>query len=713
MTQIPAELEPAAVGGMVTDSKYVKDRVKNKTQEEVNADTEERVSTLEESVGTGGSVDERIAVEKNRAEQAEGVLDGKIATEKQRAEGVEGGLNTRLQTVEQLAEISVGGGDIGIGTAADFESDDPEDKAKVPTIGAVLGNMDDTPIAGSNKFVKSGGVALTEFGLVGVNSPNELFDKTEAVLGIKLANNTGAEADVPTYFSTPYIPVSGGENIYVTSVDNNNKLWYYDAEKNCLGMYRDGNVYTLGSNVRFVRTCDLISNIKQARIGLTVQSNPIDGYLTGLKSAISSNTNDIATINNTIGSINQKLLSEDENLNLKVEVAPSTNLFDPTTIITGVKLDSNTGHDTYGKLIVSVDDFTTSFIPFDKNKTYYINSYLNRVFFYAADKTPIGDIHSVSSGKISEIDSTYKTLLDGKSWDDVAFARFYNSIADLENTYLTTITPSDRKQYNPIEKYIEQYDREHPIADNTVIMTVATYNTGDFTGTGYEAGSNGIRDEYRKALSELGANFVGLQEDVKYFGQDQNPATAIYGMFKHYNRRGNSGDDGDFLAFGSDYPVNNVQNIFYTWNPEVTSTTFYSHTHFIAGEISIGGKTICVITFHLDWRDMYARREQARQIREFAKQYDYAICAGDCNPEYYIDRTTGDGHDVSDEDWAYWTADGFTMANKGYFGTFRTLYNKDEPCDNIFILGGTIKSVKTLIKTYMNDHYPLISEIVF
>lgn len=87
--------------------------------------------------------DERIATEVGRAEQAESTLDGKIAAEKTRAEGVEGGLNTRLQTVEQLAEISVGGGDIGIGTAADFESDDPEDLAKVPTIGAMLGGAND------------------------------------------------------------------------------------------------------------------------------------------------------------------------------------------------------------------------------------------------------------------------------------------------------------------------------------------------------------------------------------------------------------------------------------------------------------------------------------------------------------------------------------------------------------------------------------------
>ena len=146
-TKIPAEMEPAAVGGMVTDSKYVIDREQNKTQTQINTETDERITTektraeaaeealdgrvdtLEDAVGTGGSVDSRISTA--------------VTTEKTRAEGVEGGLNTRLQTVEQLAEISVGGGDIGIGTAADFESDDPEDLAKVPTVSAILGGAND------------------------------------------------------------------------------------------------------------------------------------------------------------------------------------------------------------------------------------------------------------------------------------------------------------------------------------------------------------------------------------------------------------------------------------------------------------------------------------------------------------------------------------------------------------------------------------------
>ena len=47
------------IGGSVD----IIDDSKNKTQEQINSETEERVSTLEESVGTGGSVDERIAEE--------------------------------------------------------------------------------------------------------------------------------------------------------------------------------------------------------------------------------------------------------------------------------------------------------------------------------------------------------------------------------------------------------------------------------------------------------------------------------------------------------------------------------------------------------------------------------------------------------------------------------------------------------------------------
>lgn len=221
-TKIPAELEPAAVGGMVTDSKYVKDRVKNKTQEEVNADTEGRVSTLEESVGTGGSVDERIAVEKNRAEQAEGVLDGKVATEKQRAEGVEGGLNTRLQTVEELAAISVGGGDIGIGTAADFESDDPEDMAKVPTVGAMLGGANDGvyDISARHNGTKYADLAAA-LGTNGANIPESLRKGGMSVKFVQSPDNSYVQYRLmANTFTTHVLWWQGVDNTPTLNSDN-------------------------------------------------------------------------------------------------------------------------------------------------------------------------------------------------------------------------------------------------------------------------------------------------------------------------------------------------------------------------------------------------------------------------------------------------------------------------------------------------------------
>ena len=123
--KIPARLESAVKGGYVTGAKDIVDDALGKAQNVVNEEHEEAISDLQENVGTGGSVDERIAAEKNRATN------------------VEQGLDTRLGVVEQLAEISVGGGDIGIATADDFESDDSSDLAKVPTVGAILGGANE------------------------------------------------------------------------------------------------------------------------------------------------------------------------------------------------------------------------------------------------------------------------------------------------------------------------------------------------------------------------------------------------------------------------------------------------------------------------------------------------------------------------------------------------------------------------------------------
>lgn len=112
---IPARLKNVAKGGHVAGAKDIIDDALGKEQSVINQEVSEAIEGNTEAV----------------------------AAEKTRAEGVEGGLNTRLQTVEQLAEISVGGGDIGVGTTADFESDNPSDLAKMPTVGAMLGGAND------------------------------------------------------------------------------------------------------------------------------------------------------------------------------------------------------------------------------------------------------------------------------------------------------------------------------------------------------------------------------------------------------------------------------------------------------------------------------------------------------------------------------------------------------------------------------------------
>lgn len=82
---------------------------------------EDRLSDVEESVGEGGSVDERIDAAKSD------IRNNTIAP-----------IDDRLSTIEELAEISVEGGSIGIATKSDFDNPNQEQKAKIPTVNALL-----------------------------------------------------------------------------------------------------------------------------------------------------------------------------------------------------------------------------------------------------------------------------------------------------------------------------------------------------------------------------------------------------------------------------------------------------------------------------------------------------------------------------------------------------------------------------------------------
>ena len=67
-------------------------------------------------------------------------------------------LGNRMSTIEQLSAISVGGGDVGIASSADFITRTTAGDAKIPTVSAVADGADTTPTASSNRLVTSGGV---------------------------------------------------------------------------------------------------------------------------------------------------------------------------------------------------------------------------------------------------------------------------------------------------------------------------------------------------------------------------------------------------------------------------------------------------------------------------------------------------------------------------------------------------------------------------
>lgn len=67
----------------------------NKSQQTINSEVGRKVADLETAVGTGGTVDQKIAVEKNRAQNAESALGGRVTTI-ENAVGSGGSVDSRI-----------------------------------------------------------------------------------------------------------------------------------------------------------------------------------------------------------------------------------------------------------------------------------------------------------------------------------------------------------------------------------------------------------------------------------------------------------------------------------------------------------------------------------------------------------------------------------------------------------------------------------------
>ena len=247
------------------------------------------------------------------------------------------------------------------------------------------------------------------------------------------------------------------------------------------------------------------------------------------------------------------------------------------------------------------------------------------------------------------------------------------------------------------------------------IISACSYNLGDFSGDGLVTPSDSGSLEYRKMIGSIGANLIGTQEDVLYYGGEsgmesgESVRDAIFGIYKNYYRRGQY--QFNFKGFASDYPISDVYPVSYT-------DDVYNHPWFLRGILN---GDILVVSLHFDWQDITRRRKQITQLISYCQSYDKVILMGDTNPSNRINGEPVDPAipEIHAEDWAYFANAGYQMANGGLFGDLGTMFGDGQyagqlfPYDNIFVKGGYVRDVKVVSAEWMNDHKPIVATIVF
>lgn len=175
-----------------------------------------------------------------------------------------GGIDERLEVVEQLGQISVQGGSIGIATPSDFDDPTPEQAAKVPTVGAILGCMDEEPTAGSALPVQSGGVknAISD-GLINTTD----WMAAPLIAGGHFQVTNGYTANATVGYTLYYIQCKKGDALYLnilstSSTNQNFRVYLTNTIPNAAGI-----------------ECSLVELVNASTKKELLVLAPSDGYL--------------------------------------------------------------------------------------------------------------------------------------------------------------------------------------------------------------------------------------------------------------------------------------------------------------------------------------------------------------------------------------------------------------------------------------------------
>jgi len=246
---------------------------------------------------------------------------------------------------------------------------------------------------------------------------------------------------------------------------------------------------------------------------------------------------------------------------------------------------------------------------------------------------------------------------------------------------------------------------------------IADYNMGDYTGEGFEDGSDEGIAAYREVMAKVNADLWASQTDVPFYGRQngRSPRKVLFYDFKHYEGVGTW--QYNYKAFITNQDITPCERVYYYGEPNcyTDGKKQFCHPWFLTASVTINGKKVQLINIHVDWADIRVRTEQFRQIREYAKKFEYCIIIGDFNPNDCIDMKGVSDRLTYEEDLAPFIAEGYVPANTGAFGVLNTLpEHKDRavPCDNILITPNMrYENVSVHTEPWMNDHAILIADI--
>lgn len=236
----------------------------NKSQQTINTEVGQKIAELETAVGTGGTVDQKIAVETNRAKNAESAIDGRVTT-LENAVGSGGSVDSRI--ADAKTEI-IGNATSACDTLGEAEGLISAEKSRAQAAESDLQQLYEALTQSDIEVVNAvpaSGVANKIYRVVGQNSyADYMFNSNALTTPIKMATYDNAIDDVPTAGSNNLVKSgclmkSSSPNILITSTDNTAQLTIsvsggylnLDYAETSAYVYYNGGYYHIGQHYSF------------------------------------------------------------------------------------------------------------------------------------------------------------------------------------------------------------------------------------------------------------------------------------------------------------------------------------------------------------------------------------------------------------------------------------------------------------------------------